>query len=34
MENVEMVPEKGNKKVKGLGCDPKESSFRGIVGPI
>lgn len=34
MENVDMVPEKGNKKIKGLGCGPEESPSGGTAGRI
>lgn len=29
-----MVPEKGNKKIKELGCGPEESPSRGTAGLI
>ena len=33
-ENMEMVPEKGNKNIKELGCSPEESPSRGTAGLI
>lgn len=34
MENVQMIPEKGTKKSKGLGCRPKESPSKQKAGLI
>ena len=32
IENVEVVPKKGNKKIKGLGCDLKEAPLEEQLG--
>lgn len=32
MENMEMVPKKGNKKMKGLGCGLKKAPLEAQLG--